>query len=182
MANQQISQLDFIEQLLDNRYIDTSQLLQEKRVSNGEKFHMERRIVSHQGITFLLFRYDTNKVKLFPYFSDISGLKQMCDYILFVEKEQNLYICLIELKLGTESANKQLQASESFASFMMDSAKRVGLPITNNMRVRKIRISEERSKKRPTKPQQLMLEENGIINYDSPDEFRIMEVLNIRER
>lgn len=181
MANQQISQLDLVITLLENKYIDDSTILIEKGKSNGIAFEMKRKIYCRRDIHYLLFRYNTDKIELFPYFSKVSGLKKMCDYLLFVEEGQNLYICLIELKFGTESATNQLNASECFATFLLNTAQRIGITLTPNIYMRKIRISEERAKKRnrPTKNQDLTPDENGIINYDHSDIFRIETVLYI---
>ena len=139
MAKQQPNQLDLIKALLDNAYIDTSNVLIEREVTaNGTPFEMKRQIVTHHGIDFLLFRFDPNKVKLFPYFHEKSGLKKICDYIIFAEEGVHLYILLIELKLGTETATKQLIASEVFAKFIIDSARRVDIDLTKNIKTIKM--------------------------------------------
>lgn len=177
MAKQIVNQLHLIQTLLEDKYLEKgndAKVLVEKNI-------MKRNIVVHNGITHLLYRYDPNKIKLFPYFSNKSGLHKICDYILFASEGQHLHLLLIELKLGTESATNQLIASECFAEFILNSAKRVGIELTNNIHIKKIRVSEERSKRRnrTTKPGNLELDQNGIINYDHSDVFRIKEVLDI---
>ncbi len=172
-----INQLDLIQTLLDDKYLlkgNDAKVLIEKNV-------MIRNIVVHSGISHLLYRYDPDKIKLFPYFSNRSGLNKICDYILFASEGQHLYLLLIELKFGTESATNQLIASECFAEFILNSAKRVGIELTNNIHLKKIRVSEERSKRRnrTTKPRMLELDQNGIINYDYSDVFRLKAVLDI---
>jgi len=177
MAKQIVNQLDLIQTLLEDKFLEKgndAKVLIEKNI-------MKRNIVVHNGITHLLYRYDPDKIKLFPYFSSKSGLHKICDYILFASEGQHLHLLLIELKLGTESATNQLIASECFAEFILNSAKRVGITLTNNIHIKKIRVSEERSKRRnrTTKPGKLELDQNGIINYDHSDVFRIKEVLDI---
>ncbi|MEA5459172.1 hypothetical protein VB796_08995 [Arcicella sp. LKC2W] len=182
MASKKISQLELIKSLLHDTYLekgnDAKNLIERDDLTG--KIIMRRSIVADR-IDYLLYRYDPNNIKLFPYFADISGLKKICDYILFAEEGQHLSLLLIELKLGTESARNQLIASECFAEFMIKSARRVGIELTENIYFRKIRVSEERAKNRNrlTKPGSLKYDENDIINYDYGDDFRIREVLEV---
>ena len=106
---------------------------------------------------------------------------KICDYLLFAEHGHHLYLLLIELKKGTDSANKQLIASHCFADFIIASAKRIGITLTENIVIYKIRVSEERAKKRnrSTKIKQLVPDQNGIINYDHSEVFRIKEIIEI---
>jgi hypothetical protein len=182
MESKKVSQLRLIETLLHDSYLEKgndAEILIERDDSTG-KVLMERSIVADK-IDYLLYRYDPNKIKIFPYFADISGLKKICDYILFAEEGQHLSLLLIELKLGTEPARNQLIASECFVEFIIKSAKRVGIELTENISIKKIRVSEERAKKRnrQTKHGSLKYDENDIINYDYGDAFRIKEVLGV---
>lgn len=177
MAKQLVNQLDLIQTLLEDKYLEKDKdafVLYEKKI-------MKRRIVVHNGITHLLYKYDPDKIKIFPYFSNKTGLHKICDYILFASEGQHLHLLLIELKLGTASATNQLIASECFAEFIINSAKRVGIKLTNNIHIKKIRVSEERANRRnrTTKRGKLESDKNGIINYDYSD-FILKEVLDIQ--
>ena len=174
------NQLELIKTIFHQNYLDESKLLYEKdTASKGVPFEMSRKIRSHHGIDYVLYRFDPNKKEFFPYFSDQSGLKKICDYILFAEEEKHLYVILVELKKGTEPATNQLLASEAFMDFVFASAKRIGLSVSTEIHTIKVRVSEERAKKRNrnTKPSGLKKDENGIVNYDHSDIFRIKEVL-----
>jgi hypothetical protein len=177
MAKQTVNQLDLIQTLLDDHFLEKGN---DAKVLN-EKNVMERKIVTHHGISTLLYRFDPDKIKLFPYFSNKSGLHKICDYILFANEGSHLHLLLIELKRGTESATNQLIASECFVDFILNSAKRVGIELTPTIYIKKIRVSEERSKRRnrKTKPEELSYDQNGIINYDHSEVFRIKEILEI---
>jgi len=97
--------------LLEDKYLEKDKdafVLYEKKI-------MKRKIVVHNGITHLLYKYDPDTIKIFPYFSNKTGLHKICDYILFASEGQHLHLLLIELKLGTASATNQLIASECFA-------------------------------------------------------------------
>ena len=176
MAKKIISQLELIDSLLNHEFLekgkDATQLV--------ETGLMKRRLVLN-GLDHRLYRYDADKSDFFRYFSMTSGLKKMCDYILFIEESSRLYILLIELKLGTKSATKQLVASECFIDFLLASAGRVGIHLKANCHTMKIRVSEERSKQRnrTTRQEPLIYDVNRIINYDRKDAFRIKEVLGV---
>lgn len=175
------SQLDLIQKLLHENYLTTGNDAKKLIEKNKDgRVIMERPIVDGK-VKYLLYRFDPNQMNLFPYFAKTSGLKQICDYILFAEEGNNLHILLIELKHGTESARSQLIASECFVDFILKSAKRVQLELTENQYVKKIRVSEERAKQRnrKTKPGPIEMDENDIFNYDHADVFRIKEMLDV---
>ena len=44
----------------------------------------------------------------------------MCDYVLFAEEGDFMYIFVIELKLGNISAKKQLNAAKEFIQFIIN--------------------------------------------------------------
>ena len=176
MVQQSVNQLELIKDFLHDDYREkgeNARFLREKNI-------MKREIVCHKGIEYLLYRYDPDTVKLFPYFAEKYGLRKICDYFLFATEGQYLYILLIELKLGIESAREQLIASELLAEFMKNSAKRIGIELTEHIFIKKIRVSEERAKKRnrSTKPTSIKYDNNMILNYDHSDIFRIKEVLD----
>lgn len=173
------SQIGLIESLISEKYKDGTGILSE--IDKASNVNMKLNIVNHR-LNYLLYKLDNSKGELFPYFSDKSGLKKFCDYLLFVEENNYLYLFLIELKRGTISATKQLKASNCFAEFLFDTARRIGLEISGNLEIRKIRISEERTRKSYkgySKPKDLIYDENEIINYDRKDSFRIKEIIAV---
>lgn len=180
------SSLDVIKLIFHNNfYSDDQQHLKEKnKDDSGKAFEMVRQIVSHR-IDYALYRFDPDEREIFPFFSNSEGksggLRKICDYILFAEEQEHLYIILIELKLGTASATKQLIASECFVSFIENTARRLDYQLTPNVYKLKVRICEERSRrgsKGSTKPKDLKPDVNGILNYDHPSCFRIKEVIS----
>ncbi len=176
MAKHSVKQLDFIKPIINNKFIDDNKYLREI----GDGFVMELEIVSHKkGLEYVLYKFDPNQIDLFPFFTDISGLKKICDYFLFVQEGSVLYVLLIELKKGTKSAYQQLNASEVFANFIIESAARIQSEFKKQViEIRKIRISDKRAKK-TTKPKTLVYDENGIINYDLPTKFRIQPIIEL---
>ena len=176
MAKQKNSkQLELIQTLLNDAYLQKDD--NAKKLVEGNV--MERKIIVNQDLEYLLYKFDEDK-NLLPFFGNTSGLKQVCDYFLFVENKKSLHILLIELKKGTESARKQLVAAEYFTNFILKSAERVGIKLTENIFIKKVRISENRANKRTTAgiiP--LEYDVNEIINYDYVNLFRINAVLDI---
>ena len=172
-------QLELIKTLLNDAYLQKND--DAKKLVEGNV--MERKIIVNQDLEYLLYKFDEDK-NLLPFFAgtkgSVSGLRQICDYFLFVEEKKSLHILLIELKKGTESARKQLVAAEYFTNFILKSAERVGIKLTENIFIKKVRISENRANKRTTAgiiP--LEYDVNEIINYDYVNLFRINAVLDI---
>ena len=61
----------------------------------------------------------------FPFLNSLEGIKSMADYILFYVKKERLFIIICNLKSEHESnSNNQIKAAESFANFLVETAKR----------------------------------------------------------
>ncbi|EKT3957353.1 hypothetical protein [Flavobacterium psychrophilum] len=175
-----MAQLKIINEILADEFFVNSNTLEEKNTDNfGKEFLMKRDIKSHNGIKYSLFRLDPNQTKPFPYFKQEIGLSKICDYIMFVQKNNSLFIILIELKLGSESATKQLLSSEEFAKFVIKSGERIGFKFTEDLYFRKVKISEAALGKPKTAKEICFKDENGIIHYNHKSEFQIMEILHI---
>ena len=154
-----MSKLDIIDEVLNNNYkpTDQSKLIEENVNANGRRFVMNIPIINNH-LPFNLYRFDPDELDFFPYFSDLSGLKKISDYILFVEEHNYMYVFLIELKKGTASAKEQLKATEEFVKYVINSAKRIGKELDDNIAIRQIRISERKINRRK-------LNEDGNFDY-----------------
>lgn len=96
--------------------------------------------------SLLVCRLDPNCLELFPYLkkSELGGLKGMrciCDYVIFVEKGDVLFVLLFELKKGKESPVKQLELSVPFIDFILRRAILLN-HIKIHYEIRKIGISD----------------------------------------
>jgi hypothetical protein len=156
-----MSKLAVIREILHENFKHSNQncLSEEDTDSKGKKFKVNYKIVKQPRIDFELFRFDEAAL---PFFKDITDLKKMCDYILFAEEGKYLYIFVIELKLGNLSAKKQLNAAKEFVQFIINSANRIGKEFDTNYKIRKIRICDNRIKKRKLKG-------DKIIQFDDND-------------
>ena len=146
----EMSNIEIFEEVLNEAFkpADQSNLTEENRDSKGRKFKISFPIVKSSKTRCCLYRYDPNKKDIFPYFSSISGLKKICDYILFAEEGDYLFIFLIELKKGTESAKKQLNASQEFVNYIINSAQRIGKAIDDKIAIRQIRVCDKNISRR----------------------------------
>lgn len=175
-----MDQLDKIKKILNKDFIVDAEILEERNKDNfGKDFLMTRKIEGHTAIKYILFRLDPDKVKPFPYFNTDSGLSKICDYIMFVQKKNTLYILLIELKLGSDGAYKQLKSSEEFAKFIINSGNRIGLTFTDDLHFRKVKISEIALSRPKTANEICKKDQNEIIHYNHKSNFKIMEILHL---
>lgn len=63
---------------------------------------------------------------LFPFFNrGEAKVTSFCDYIIFSEHNNNLFILLIELKKGENNVTKQLNAGKCFAQYIISTLNRV---------------------------------------------------------
>lgn len=98
---------------------------------------------------YLSCRLDPNKGRIFPYFvrDTGKGLNSICDYFLFVEQVDTLYIFLVELKTGSASSAIQLEASHCFMNFIVATANRLGIDVS---KIEIIKVRFHPSQKRTT--------------------------------
>lgn len=113
--------LDSIQKVLkdDYRSRNTSSLIENNKGSGGKHFKMKRQVVSYKGIDHLIYRFDPNDISLFPYFKKIKDLSKICDFIIFAQRGEEIFVFLIEMKLASGSPEKQLEMSEGFAKFIL---------------------------------------------------------------
>jgi hypothetical protein len=63
--------------------------------------------------------------------------------------------------------------------FILNAAKRIGIEFTEYIYIKKVRVSEERARKRKTKPEPIQYDVNKILNYDHSKVFRLKECLDV---
>lgn len=80
---------------------------------------MSRRICDG-GYNYFIVRLETQNNKAwYPYFKTGHGLNSICDFIIFVESSEEIFVLLVEMKLGSESPQRQLDYSENFVKFVL---------------------------------------------------------------
>lgn len=76
-------------------------------------------------------QYDFEKIRqpLFPFFentSDVKGLNAIADKVIFSEdRNGNVWVFIIELKLGKGDPNKQIYSTKQFIEYLLASINRV---------------------------------------------------------
>lgn len=141
-----MTNIEIISEVIDDKFLSEEQsyIFEKDFDKKGKSFEMKFQIVKKGEIEYKLYRFES---KDFPFFKEISGLKKMCDFILFAEENKFLHIFLIELKLSPESAKKQLDAANEFAHFLLKSTKRIGKDIPH-FSIKKIRLCQKFINKR----------------------------------
>ncbi len=155
-----MSKLSIIESILHEKFKVSNQtcLTENDKDQKGKVFTSSYKIVKGNNHKYGLYRYSSDA---FPYFSDITDLKKMCDYILFLEEGKYLHVLIFELKKGNDSARKQLKAAKVFVEYIVESAKRTGKLIDDLITIKMIRVSEVRIHKLKKRVQK----EANAINY-----------------
>lgn len=127
----------------DTHIVEDTTKLEEKGVMSIDIFKFPKDSV------YTLYKFDPTKYDLFPFFSKsdkVSGLRDVCDYILFVDYAERLYILLFELKHSNnynDKAKRQLNATECLIEYIIKSAERIQKTIDRSqIAIRKILIQE----------------------------------------
>ncbi len=171
-------QLEKVQKILDAKFLALDQASLVETKGKG----MQLNIKSSSTLEYCLYRFDPDIDAIFPFFNKThdapKGLGKICDFILFVEENTTFFILLIEMKVGNATTKKQLDASECFIEYIIKSAERVGHRLEKAI-VRKIGINERpKSRKRPTKMQDLAYDPNNFLDYDlATTDFIIRAVL-----
>lgn len=82
------------------------------------------------GVSFLSYSYDKEvsgqkKVNLLPFLEKKKSVHSMCDYILFCQNHEKLFVLLIELKKGKQEVMTQLNAGKCFVEYVIATLNRV---------------------------------------------------------
>ena len=131
-----MGKLDIINKVLNK---DNSNEMKE----HSEEVVMDIKIVNRNNLKYALFRF-CNLVYKADHFARVEGLQRMCDYFLFVEARNVLYVFIVELKSTSgSSALKQLNAGECFVNYIINSANRIGEGIDiADCKIRKIKAKK----------------------------------------
>lgn len=120
-----------------------------KLKEDREKMEVE---FDNDNLKYLSFSFDKQLPAkdfpkgLFPFFSKGEAkVNSFCDYVIFSEYNNTLFILLIELKKGDNNVTKQLEAGKCFADYIISTFNRVNQ--TNVVpEIRKISIRERHIK------------------------------------
>lgn len=119
--------LDAIRQAIRGDFIPENQYDMIAEDTNGKAGTMSCHICDSYEDEILLCSFDKEggNSKLFPYFQEEQGLLSMCDYILFVEDDNKMFVFLVELKDSSHHSKKQTLIAQSFAEFLVSRIKAI---------------------------------------------------------
>ena len=154
-----MGKLDIIKKVLNSKYHDESGKLEE----NTREVKMSIVIQDKRTVGYALYRFDQNYKA--DHFAREKGLSQMCDYFLFAEENDSLFVFSIELKNSSNlNAKQQLLAGECFMQYIVNTAKRVGEAIQiEDCNFKRIKITNQ--KKSSTKTGELFDTDGYCCNY-----------------
>lgn len=113
--------LDVIHSVIKDEFIPSDQTNMIEDKTNGRLGSMKCQIdCGNEEVLLCSFDRRNNNNTLFPYFNEVEGFVSMCDYILFVEDETNLFVFLVDLKDSTVSAKYQTCIAKAFAEFIVN--------------------------------------------------------------
>lgn len=157
--------------------VDGDELIEENTDCTGKPFKMKVTLKPSKGLSFLIFKFENETINLFPYFSNVRGLKSMCDYVVLVEDAKYLYAFLFELKGSKHSAKLQLDVSETFVNFAMKRFDVIDKKIDKPFKLKKVAIKKNRSNKQTTQGfNHIGSEEDGIIRLYRPNSIRLLHL------
>lgn len=119
----------------------------------------------------LLCRLDQDGIDPFPYFRGspldhgCRGMKRISDYVLFVDKDDKLFVLLLELKKGKESPHEQLNVTEPLIKFVFDRARILKHLDNIDFLVRKIGITDEVDKRNTSDRGEIVYDNNFVRLY-----------------
>ena len=143
-----MTKLEMIQKVINGNFVYENEFLEEKKPD----FTMRITLSDKNTENKIIYRFDPDNGAIFPFFSDEKHLNKICDFFVFFERNNKLYVLISELKRGCSSknsiANKQLDASEHFIDFVIKSANRIGIALKDeDCVIYKLRFSEEYIKK-----------------------------------
>ena len=119
--------LDIISNVIQSKYISSDQQYMVESNTKGRKGSMKCQINTNKEETLLCqFDLGGKNHNLFPYYNQkVSGMVSMCDYILFVENDREVFAFSIDLKDTNNSPKQQTLVAQTFAEFIVNRIKAV---------------------------------------------------------
>jgi hypothetical protein len=178
-----MSEYDQLCRILNERFLASPKdRMIEKKDSSLKPQNVKIDDSGKNGLSWTLYKFELDEEDFLPFFNKTNdapeGLRKFCDYVLLVSCKEKTYVMLIELKRGElGSADKQLNASETFVEYLYTSAERLHKDFNDsvfnrrNIKLLKIKVKERKSKKMRTK--------GGIPPVNTRQEFISFESLGL---
>lgn len=174
--------IEILNRIFDSRFIKGSTTIIDEPAEG-----MSRTLLMGNGISqedILLCRLDQGDgIDMFPFLrgnstsKGLKGMKRICDYAIFVDKDNVLYVLLIELKKGDESPLEQLNVTEPLIDFIFKRAKLLN-HLDVNYEVRKIGITDKADKRRTSDRGNINYNEDRYVKLYSNKKFYLQRMLH----
>ncbi|WP_139959984.1 hypothetical protein [Flavicella sediminum] len=168
-----MSNIDLFTNVLNSDFVSKENTLEEPK--ENMKIPLD-----NSGCNSIVFKFDTQLGKefkggIFPFLNrGETGVCKVCDYIIFAEQNGKTFAIVIELKLGKDGTQKQLNSGICISTFIKDTVNRV-----YNKKIkliqRKVSIHEFKRKNR-TKLKEIEYNENNTHIF-TQNTFRVQEFL-----
>lgn len=129
--------------------------------------------IDDREVVFSSYTFD--KDNIFPFLNKIKGVHSMCDYILFCQSNNQLYILLIELKHGKDGVMNQINAGKHFSNFIISTLNRVN-KLNIEPQIRSISIRNKNITKKGRTNCEVKYDENNFCTFGG-NTFVIKEFL-----
>lgn len=176
--------IETLTKIFDDRFIETSH-----ETISEPKEDMSREI-NKGGIAdedILICRLDqegnTKVGEPFPYLKGDSvhpglrGMKRISDYAMFVEKEDEIFVLLFELKKGKDSPQEQLDVTAPLIDFIFNRAK-ILKHLDVEYKVRKIGITDEIGKRSTADRGEVEYDENNYTKLYKHNRIYLRKLLH----
>lgn len=141
--------IETLSKIFDKRFIEDSHDSISEPKENMKRGIIKGGISDDDILICRLDQDDNPKVDdIFPYLRGdgiehgLKGMKRISDYAIFVDKGEELFVLLFELKKGKESPRVQLEVTEPLIDFIFCRAKLLGHIEDRTYIVRKIGITD----------------------------------------
>lgn len=158
--------IEILNNIFDPRFIeDSHETISEQ--SEGMTRYINKGSLSDEDI--LICRLDQGdhlRVDLFPYImgnsshKGLRGMKRICDYAIFVDKDEKLFILLFELKKGKKTPKEQLDVTVPLIEFIFKRANILKHLDNISYEVRKIGITDEVGKRTTADRGEVLYDDN----------------------
>lgn len=168
--------IDLIKNIIDPKYISNELDKLEER-KDGKLIQSIGINKKKSQIEYLLCRFhEEGGTNLFPFFlHGVSDLCKMADYLLFIQKDEQLFVISIELKLGSGSSRPQLKASTCFAFFLINTLNRLYSLNIENIEPKTLRVSQA-AINAATKFKKKTKDQNNLFNPKGKSPLRQKEL------
>lgn len=161
--------IEILNKIFDDRIIETTHdSISEQRESMSRDI-FKPDIADEDILICRLDQEGNDKIsEPFPYIKGDSihpglrGMKRISDYVMFVDKDGELFVLLFELKKGKESPQEQLDVTEPFIDFIFERAK-ILKHLDIEYEVRKIGITDEVGKRDTADRGQVVYDGNRYV-------------------